>query len=111
MDLMRVTNLHEDNLADIFMVGPINLIFAFTALLFNLLLVALFISQRNNRTVLTRFFGTIWLFLAIPLIIVFVGYWFSRRESSTPVSLGIAFLYVLVEPFLDILMKIEFRRD
>ena len=84
-------------------------IFVLSAVAFNLLIAAIFIAQKLGRDKLVRTFGILWLWLIIPLALVFVSYWQQGRETRILVSFGFVFLYMLVELLLDYVFKIDFR--
>ena len=84
-------------------------IFVLSAVAFNLLIAALFIAQKLGRDKLVRTFGILWLWLIIPLALVFVSYWKQGREMRILVSFGFVFFYMLVEFLLDYVFKVDFR--
>ena len=84
-------------------------IFVLSAVAFNLLIAAIFIAQKLGQDKLVRTFGILWLWLIIPLALVFVSYWQQGRETRILVSFGFVFLYMLVELLLDYVFKIDFR--
>jgi len=86
-----------------------DLIFVLSAVAFNLLIAAIFIAQKLGREKLVRTFGILWLWLIIPLALVFVGYWQAGREARILVSFGLVFFYMLVEFLLDYVLKVDFR--
>ena len=86
-----------------------DLTFVLSAVAFNLLIAAIFIAQKLGREKLVRIFGILWLWLIIPLALVFVAYWQAGRETRILLSFGLVFLYMLVELFLDYVFKVDFR--
>jgi len=84
-------------------------IFVFSAVAFNLLIAGIFIAQKLGREKLVRIFGILWLWLSLPLALVFVFFWREGREKWFLLSLGLVFLYMLVELLLDYVYKIDFR--
>ncbi len=86
-----------------------DLIFVLSAIAFNLLIAALFIAQKLGREKLVKTFGILWLWLLIPLALVFVSYWRAGSETRILVSFGFVFLYMLVELLLDYVFKFDFR--
>jgi len=86
-----------------------NVIFVLSAVAFNLLIAAIFIAQKLGRESLVRTFGILWLWLIIPLALVFVAYWQDGREARILFYFGLVFLYMLVELLLDYVFKIDFR--
>jgi hypothetical protein len=85
-------------------------LFVVTAIAFNLLISAIFITQNHQIVTLVRVFGTIWLLLCIPFAIVFLQYWKAGREPRMRIYLGVTFIYMFVELLLDYILKIEFRQ-
>jgi len=88
-----------------------DLIFLFSTLAFNLLLVLLFVAQKNGLTTAVRGIGILWLLMAIPLSIVFIRYLSEGRGPAFLVPLALVLLYMLVEFLLDFVFKVEFRRN
>jgi hypothetical protein len=86
-----------------------DLAFVLTAVAFNLLIAAIFIAQKLEREELVKTFGILWLWLIIPLALVFVAYWQAGREARTLFYFGLIFLYMLVELLLDYVFKVDFR--
>ncbi len=87
----------------------IDFMFVLSAVAFNLLIAALFIAQKLERDKLVRTFGILWLWLIIPLALVFVSYWQQGREMRILVSFGFVFFYMLIEFLLDYVFKVDFR--
>lgn len=86
-----------------------DLLFVFTAVAFNLLIAAIFIAQKQGQDKLVRIFGILWLWLIIPLALVFVAYWQAGKEARILLYFGLTFLYMLAELLLDYVFKIDFR--
>ena len=86
-----------------------DLMFMLSAIAFNLLIAAIFIAQKFGKEILVRTFGILWLWLLVPLAMVFVSYWRDGREKWILVSFGLVFLYMLVELLLDYVFKVDFR--
>jgi hypothetical protein len=84
-------------------------VFVLSAVAFNLLIAAIFIAQKLGREKLVKTFGILWLWLIVPLALVFVSYWQAGRETRILVSFGPVFLYMLVELLLDHVFKVDFR--
>lgn len=93
-----------------FSLDVFDLVFVITSVVFNLLIAGIFIADKMQRTALIRIFGIIWLFLAIPLAIVFVHYLLTVRELWIMVCFGGIFMYMIVELLLDYVLKVEFRK-
>ena len=90
--------------------STVDLMFVLTAIAFNLLIAAIFIAQKLGKDKLVKTFGILWLWLLIPLALVFVFYWRAGSETWFLVSFGFVFLYMmLVELLLDYVFKVDFR--
>ena len=87
----------------------IDLTFVLCAVLFNLLIIGVYITSKQERVKLRTVFGKITIGLGIPLSVVFTSYILSGKPVRTLVYLGIILLYLLVELILDFILKIEFR--
>ena len=83
--------------------------FILSAIAFNLLIAAIFVAQKLGRENLVRNFGILWLWLIVPLALVFVSYWQAGRAMRILVSFVLVFFYMLVELLLDYLLKFNFR--
>jgi hypothetical protein len=86
-----------------------DLLFVLTAVAFNLLIAAIFIAQKLGKDKLVKTFGILWLWLIIPLALVFVAYWQTGKEARILLYFGLIFLYMLAELLLDYVFKIDFR--
>ena len=86
-----------------------DLTFVLSAAAFNLLIAAIFIAQKLEREKLVETFGIVWLWLIVPLALVFVAYWQARREMRIMLYFELVILYMLVEFLLDYIFKIDFR--
>jgi hypothetical protein len=87
-----------------------DLVFVLTAIAFNLLIVGIFVAQKNGWAKPVRIIGILWLLLAIPLAVVFVRYLTEGKGPGIMVLFGLVFLYVLVEFLLDNVFRFDFRR-
>jgi len=86
-----------------------DVIFVLSAVVFNLLIAAIFIAQKLGREGLVKIFGIVWLWLIIPLAWVFASYWRAGNETRILFYFGLVFLYMLVELLLDYILNIDFR--
>ena len=86
-----------------------DLLFVITAVLFNLLVVGIYIAQAHGREKLVRTFGSAMIFLIFPLDIVFASYLVNGRSIETLTALGVVFLYLMAELLLDFILKFDFR--
>ncbi len=84
--------------------------FLITAVVFNLLIAGIFIADKHGRPTWLRTFGMTWLFLAVPLGVVFIHYLLVGREPWVIACLAGVLFYMLVEWLLDYVWKIEFRK-
>ena len=91
-------------------IDMLDLLFVVTAVVFNLQVVGVYIASKNGRLDISKKFGAMILILAIPLAIVFSGYWINGREMWIMLGLGVIFLYLFLELLLDFILKIQFRK-
>ncbi len=89
--------------------APFDLVFLLSAVLFNLLIMGIFIAQKQNKETLVRQLGTIWLLLFFPLAIVYVRYWMLAKPVWLMIYFSFILLYILVEWLLDYVFKYDFR--
>ena len=87
----------------------VDLTFVVTGVVFNLLIIGVYIAQKQERHRLVRILGSIVICLAIPLVVVFINYLISGRALWIMIYLGFILLYIFVELLLDFILKIEFR--
>jgi hypothetical protein len=85
-------------------------LFLFSALLFNLLIAALFWAQKKGYSKLVKNLGIAWLCLAFPLAGVFIEYLIVGKDSSVLIYFGLVILYMLIEFLLDYILKFDFRK-
>lgn len=86
-----------------------DLLFVITAVVFNLLIAALFIVTKKMHRKWMRAFGIAWLLLAVSLVIVFVHDLFEGKDAAILLAFGGVFLYIIAEWLLDYVFKIDFR--
>ena len=91
-------------------INAFDLVFVLTAIAFNLLIVCIFVAQKNGWAKATRFIGLLWLLLTIPFSVVFVRYLTEGNRPGMMVYFGFVFLYILVEFLLDYVLKFDFRQ-
>ena len=87
-----------------------DLVFVITAVVFNLLIIGIFIATKKQRPELRKAFGVAFVSLGIPFTIVFIRYLFEGRGLQTMVPFGFILLYIAVELLFDFILKIEFRQ-
>ena len=88
----------------------LNILFVVTAVVFNLQIIGVYLSSKNGRMEIARRFGTMILLLAIPFLMVFIGYLVLGQESWILLGFGLVFLYLLLELLLDFILQIDFRQ-
>ena len=86
-----------------------DLTFGISGFLFNILISAIFIAQKKGNEKLVSLLGIIWLFLGIPLFVVFVKYFFEAKDSGLMVAFGLILIYMAVEFLLEYVFKYDFR--
>ena len=91
-------------------INAYDLAFVLTAIAFNLLIVGIFVTQKNGWAKPFKVFSMLWFLLTIPFAVVFVRYLTEGKRLGIMVSFGLVFLYILVEFLLDIVLKIDFRQ-
>ena len=84
-------------------------ILVLSAVAFNLLIAALFIAQKLGRDKLVRTFGILWLWLIVPLALVFISYWLGGHDPRIQAIFSFVFIYMLIEFLLDYVFKVDFR--
>lgn len=94
---------------DLFDLDLYDLIFVISAAIFNLSIIAVYISSKKQRMDLVRAFGSITIALSLPLAVVFTQYWIRGEEGWILLGMGAIFIYLLVELLLDFVFKINFR--
>jgi hypothetical protein len=90
--------------------GVFDVVFLITAVAFNLLVAGIFIADKKERPTWLRRFGIAWLFLAVPLGVVFIHYLLVGPEPWVIACFAGVLFYMLVELLLDYVWKIEFRK-
>jgi hypothetical protein len=84
-------------------------LFVITAVLFNLLVIGIYIAQAHEREHLVEIFGTLIIFLIFPFDLVFAGYLLNGRSLEILAALSVVFLYLMIELLLDFILKYDFR--
>ena len=84
-------------------------LFVITAVLFNLLVVGIYLAQAHEQEKLVRAFGGGLVFLILPLDLVFVGYLLNGRSLEVLAALVVVFVYLMTELLLDLILKFDFR--
>ena len=86
-------------------------IFAISAVLFNLLITGIFISQKYKNENYTKILGVSWLLLFFPLGVVFFNFMTLNKPGWVLVCMGLVLVYMLVEFLLDYVFKFDFRKS
>jgi len=86
-----------------------DLTFVLCAVIFNLLIIGVYITSKHERVKLRALLGKITIGLGIPLSVVLVAYVVGGKPLRTLVYLSFILLYLVLELLLDIILKIEFR--
>jgi hypothetical protein len=68
-----------------------DLVFVLTAIAFNLLIVGIFVAQKNGWAKPVKIIGILWLLLTIPLAVVFVRYLTEGKGPGIMVLFGLVF--------------------
>lgn len=84
-------------------------LFVITAVVFNLLVVGIYIAQAQGREKLVRTFGGGMVFLILPFDLVFAGFLLNGRGLEILAALSVVFLYLMAELLLDFILKFDFR--
>jgi hypothetical protein len=96
--------------SDLLALDPFDLTFVVSGVLFNLMVIGVYIAQKRERLKLVRIFGSVVICLGIPLSAVFVNYLLQGRALWIIMYMGLILAYLVVELFLDFILKIEFRK-
>ncbi len=102
--------LLSTTLTDFFALDLFDLIFVISGLIFNLMVIGVYVAQKHERPRLVKAFGSVVICLAIPLAAVFIDYLIGGRPLWIMMYLGFILLYLFVELLLDFILKIEFRK-
>ena len=98
-------------MADLTNLNPFDLAFVISAVLFNLLIAAIFVAVKHNRTGLVRKLGLVLLSTAMPFAAAFLHNLQSGNDPIIQVYFGFIFLYLVAELLLDFILKIDFRKS
>ena len=80
-----------------------------SGIIFFISIIGVFLSAAKENLKLLRRFGIPILSLMIPLTLVFIYYLLVGQELKNYIFLALIFAYLIVELFLDFILKIEFR--
>jgi len=98
-------------MADLMNLNPFDLAFVITATVFNLLIAAIFVAVKHNRTGLVRGLGLAVMATAVPFAVAFLHTLQTGNDSIVQVYFGFIFLYLAVELLLDFILKFDFRKS
>lgn len=87
----------------------IDLILIIDAILFNSLIICIFITLKKDNVKWRKIFGAAWISLIIPTSFVFVFYLTEGRELNIIISILLILVYFIVEILLDNIFKYDFR--
>jgi hypothetical protein len=87
-----------------------DLTFVLCAVVFNLLIIGIYITSRHELVGLRNTLGKVVIALGIPLSIVFIAYAISGRPVRILLYMAFILIYLVVEIVLDFILKIEFRK-
>jgi hypothetical protein len=87
----------------------LNIIFVFSAMMFNILVSVVYVSTKLDFLVLRQISGIIIISLIIPFTITLRGYLREKAEKKIIFSNMIVLLYLVLELLLDYILKIPFR--
>lgn len=86
-----------------------DLLFVVTAVLFNWLVVGIYIANRRQHNDLVQLFGAGFMSLTLPLTVVFFSYLSTGKEPWVYLGFAVISLYLLIELLFDYVWKIPFR--
>jgi len=86
-----------------------NIIFIFSAVMFNILVSVVYIATKFDLMALLQISGFIIISLIVPFTITLRGYLIEKAEKKVIISNSVILLYLLLELLLDYVLKIPFR--
>ncbi|MEN8172631.1 MAG: hypothetical protein ABFS03_07075 [Chloroflexota bacterium] len=93
----------------LFNINEFDLGFVVSAVIFNLLIMGIFIAQKHKNDKIVRRLGSMWLFLSIPLVVVYIRYWMLSKAAWIMIYFSFILFYMLVEWLLDYVYEYDFR--
>jgi hypothetical protein len=87
-----------------------NVVGAITAVLINVLLIALFVSRLAHRPKIEYWLGIVIILGLVPLSYLFITGVYARRPLLYFIQVGLMMAYLIVEVMVDYVLKIEFRQ-
>ncbi|MBY8999606.1 MAG: hypothetical protein KGD64_01705 [Candidatus Heimdallarchaeota archaeon] len=92
-------------------VNAFDILFVITAILANLCVSAIYVSDRHNSMNFIRKFGITFLSLGLPMIAVLIGYTITGYDWWIYVLLSYTIVFFIVQLLLDYILKIQFREN
>ena len=86
-----------------------NIIFVFSAVIFNIFVSAVYVSTKLDFLALRQISGYIIISLIVPFTITLLGYTKKEADKKIIISNMIVLLYLVLELLLDYVLKIPFR--
>jgi hypothetical protein len=87
----------------------IDAIFICSSVVFNISVSALYLATKFGDTLLVQVCGGIVISLIVPFTITMLGYTREKTEKKTIISHVLILFYLLLELFLDYILRIPFR--
>jgi len=86
-----------------------NIIFVFSAVIFNIFVSAVYVSTKLDFLALRQISGYIIISLIVPFTITLLGYTKKEADKKIIISNMLVLLYLVLELLLDYVLKIPFR--
>jgi hypothetical protein len=86
-----------------------DIIFVFSAVIFNILVSVVYISTKFDLMALLQISGFIFISLIVPFTITLLGYLKKEAEKKVIISNMVVLFYLVLELLLDYILKISFR--
>ena len=86
-----------------------DIIFVFSAVIFNILVSVVYVSTKLNLMALLQISGFIFISLIVPFTITLRGYMKKEVEKKIIISNMVVLIYLVLELVLDYVLKIPFR--
>jgi len=86
-----------------------NIIFVFSAVIFNIFVSAVYVSTKLDFLALRQIIGYIIISLIVPFTITLLGYTKNEADKKIIISNMLVLLYLVLELLLDYVLKIPFR--
>ena len=88
-----------------------NITGAITALLINVLVIAVFIARLSNSPKTEYWFGVILICCIVPLAYLFISAFGFNRNLLYFIQIGLMIAYLVIELILDYILKADFRQN